>query len=199
VVGAVNRPITFQAEGGMTLLDAISRAQGLAPNAGPEILVASNSDRTQSLLRRIPVRNLIGSSSAEYNLNLVGGEEVRVPEAGKVFVIGNVKKPGLFPVQDVEGATVLQMLAYAEGLTPYASKTCFVYRKEGPTVRSKEIPFNIRDVLAHRAADIKLEANDILYVPDDSGRRVAIATLEKPHDPGRRSISGPDLQHRTLA
>ncbi len=40
VVGAVKSPLTFQAMGNVTLLDAITQAQGLADNAGPEILVS---------------------------------------------------------------------------------------------------------------------------------------------------------------
>src|SRR5437868_5354992 len=39
VAGAVRRPVTFQAFGTVTLLDAITRAEGLAPEAGPEILL----------------------------------------------------------------------------------------------------------------------------------------------------------------
>jgi polysaccharide export outer membrane protein len=183
VMGAVNRPIKFQADGEVTLLDAISRAQGLAPNAGPEILVTaantSHSSDTAPLTRRVAVRELIGTSDPAMNLTLHGGEEIRVPEMGKVFVIGNVKKPGLFPVQDESGTTVLKVLAYSEGLAPYASKTCYIYRKNDKTGTSTEIPLDIHAVLARKSADVPLEANDILYVPDNSGRRIALGTLEK--------------------
>ena len=37
VVGAVRRPLTFQAVGKVTLLDALAKAEGLAADAGPEI------------------------------------------------------------------------------------------------------------------------------------------------------------------
>src|SRR5208337_2601661 len=40
VVGSVRNPVTFQATGSVTLLDAISQAGGLTENAGPEILVS---------------------------------------------------------------------------------------------------------------------------------------------------------------
>ena len=39
VTGSVRKPLTFQAVGPVTLLDAIARAEGLSPEAGPEILV----------------------------------------------------------------------------------------------------------------------------------------------------------------
>src|SRR5205085_11075379 len=37
VAGAVKRPLTFQAIGGVTLLDALTRAEGLSQDAGGEI------------------------------------------------------------------------------------------------------------------------------------------------------------------
>ena len=98
VVGAVKTPTTFEAIGRVTLLEALARAGGLAPEAGPEILISgSGAEGTPtSLARRIPVKGLIGSADPEQNIRLSGGEEIRVPEAGKIFVVGNVKKPGAY-------------------------------------------------------------------------------------------------------
>ena len=41
VVGAVRHSVTFQAMGDVKLLDAIAKADGLSPEAGPEILISS--------------------------------------------------------------------------------------------------------------------------------------------------------------
>ena len=63
VSGAVRSPVTFQAMGTVTLLDAITRAGGLAENAGAEILVSQPSsateDKSRLLIQRIPARGLI--------------------------------------------------------------------------------------------------------------------------------------------
>ena len=40
VAGAVKTPLTFQATGPVNLLEALTRAGGLTPDAGPEILVS---------------------------------------------------------------------------------------------------------------------------------------------------------------
>ena len=115
VAGAVRQPITFQAAGPVSLLEAITRAGGLAPEAGPEILVSraqSGPDGTvTSLVQRILVKGLIDAADPTLNISLIGGEEVRVPEVGRVYVIGNVKQPGAFAVQDGVESTVLKMLA----------------------------------------------------------------------------------------
>ena len=194
VAGAVRSPITFQAVGNLTLLDAITRAGGLSPEAGPEILVSrlqpGEEGRPIALTQRIPVKALLEAADPELNLKLVGGEEIRVPEAGKVFVVGNVRKPGSFPVQDVTDTTVLKMLALAEGLAPYAAKEAFIYRREAGASAKNEIPIEIRKILERKAPDVPLQANDILYVPDAKGRRIGMTALERIIGFGSATASG---------
>ncbi len=40
------------------------------------------------------VKQLMTGSDPGLNVPLEGGEEIRVPEARKIYVVGNVKKPG---------------------------------------------------------------------------------------------------------
>jgi polysaccharide biosynthesis/export protein len=182
VAGAVKQPLTFQASGPVSLLEAITKAGGLAPEAGPEILVSraqSGSDGTvTALVQRILVKGLIDAADPALNISLIGGEEIRVPEAGRVYVIGNVKKPGAFAVQDGLESTVLKMLALSEGLMPYASKDAYIYRREANGSKNEiEIPLN--RIMERKAPDATLLANDILYVPDNKGRRMTLGALEK--------------------
>jgi polysaccharide export outer membrane protein len=183
VTGAVRKPLTFQAVGPVTLLDAIARAEGLSTEAGPEILVSRpGPDPTEEagrLVQRIPVKALMEASDPTLNLKLAGGEEIRIPEVGRVFVVGNVHKPGAFPVQDVSETTVLKMLAMSEGLIPFASKQAYIYRREGATGPKTEIPVELRKIMERKSPDVQLMANDILYVPDNTGRRTTLTALEK--------------------
>lgn len=182
VMGAVKKPVTFQAVGPVTLLDALARAEGLTPDAGSEILVT----RTQSvpggasaaLVQRVAVKALIDAADPEMNLKLTGGEEIRVPDAGKIFVVGNVRRPGAFPMQDTAETTVMKALALAEGLMPFAGKQAFIYRREAGGSKN-EIPIELKKIMDRKAPDATLMANDILYVPDNKGRRVGLAALEK--------------------
>jgi len=102
VMGAVRKPVTFQADGVVTLLDALSRAEGLTDDAGPEILVTQNDS-----VQRIAVKQLLNEADPAANVPLTGNEEVRVPEAGKIFVLGNIRKPGAFRARDPGDNTVL--------------------------------------------------------------------------------------------
>ncbi len=97
VVGAVRKPVTFQAIGTVTLIDALTRAEGLTDDAAGEILVSrTDGEGARTLSERIPYRKLIDAAEPGLNLRLTGGEEIRVPTVSKIFVIGNVKKPGAF-------------------------------------------------------------------------------------------------------
>jgi polysaccharide biosynthesis/export protein len=175
VAGAVRKPVTFQATGNVTLLEAIARAEGLSAEAGLEILVS----RPGELIRRIPVKALIDAADPDMNLPLLGGEEIRVPEASKIYVVGNVKKPGAFPVRDSADTSVLKVLALAEGLTQYSAKLAYIYRRDPDGASKKEIEIQIENIMKRKTPDVPLVADDILYIPDTSGRRAALSVLEK--------------------
>ncbi len=182
VAGAVKEPLTFQASAPVTLLEAITRAGGLTPVAGSEILVSKtqtgSGGQPTSLMQRVSVKALIEGTDPEANLRLSGGEEVRVPEAGKVFVVGNVKRPGAFPVEDGAETSVLRMLARAEGLAPFAGKLAYIYRREASGSKN-EIPIEINKIMLRKAPDAPLLANDVLYIPDNRNGRLGLAILEK--------------------
>ncbi len=194
VAGAVKNPITFQAAGPLTLLDALTRAGGLGPDAGPEILVShmqtGEDGAPTALVQRIPVKALIDAADPDMNLKLTGGEEIRVPEAGKVYVVGTVHRPGAFAVQNTSETTVLQMLAVAEGLAPFASKQAYIYRRDETTGSKHEIEIQLNKILARKAPDVPLQPEDILYIPDNSGRRITVNALEKIAGFGSSTASG---------
>jgi polysaccharide biosynthesis/export protein len=174
VAGAVRQPQTFQAVGPMRLLDAISRAGGLTEMAGSEILVSRNGET----VRRISVKGLLQSADPTLNLVLTGGEDIRVIEAGKAFVVGNVKKPGSFALRDSEQSSVMQMLAMAEGLTPFAAKQAYIYRRGANGERS-EVRVELDGILRRRNPDVTVVADDIVYIPENKGRKLGIAALER--------------------
>ena len=182
VAGAVKTPITFQPiEKQTTLLEALTRAGGLSSEAGSEILVTaprSSADSAPPLVRRIQVKSLIDAADPAANLALFGGEEIRVPELGKIYVVGNVKMPGAFAVQGPSGASILKALALAQGLSPYATNEAYIYRLEGGTTSKNEIPVDLRKIMDRKAPDVPLMANDVLYIPDNHHRRATMDTVK---------------------
>jgi polysaccharide export outer membrane protein len=194
VGGAVKLPITFQAIGKVTLLDALSRAQGLNVDAGSEILISRPArDGVVPLVQRIRVNELIDAADPALNVTLTGGEEVRVPQIGRVFVVGNVKKPGAFRIEDGYGMTVLKALAMAEGLAPYATKIAYVYRRDHVMengVPSNEVPIDLRKIMDRKSPDVTLTANDIFYIPDNRAQRMTMNVIEKSVGFATATVSG---------
>jgi polysaccharide export outer membrane protein len=182
VAGAVRTPITFQPVEKITLLEAITRAGGVAPEAGSEILVTGPAPPGSDtpLVRRIPVKSLIETADPASNLVLEGGEEIRVPALvpAKVYVVGNVKMPGAFPIEET-GTSILKVLALSQGLAPYATNEAFIYRREGGAASKNEIPVDLKKIMDRKSPDVPLLANDIFYIPDNHKRRATVSVLEK--------------------
>jgi polysaccharide export outer membrane protein len=189
VMGAVRKPLTFQADGVVTLLDALSRAEGLADDAGVEILVTQND-----AIRHVSVKELLSGADPAVNLRLTGNEEIRVPIAGKIFVLGNIRKPGAFPVRSSEDSTVLKMVALSEGLMPFSQKTAYVVRRrEGE--KPLEIPIELAKIMERKSPDVALEMGDILYVPDNKARRSTMSIVDRLAGFGSATASGVLIWH----
>ena len=181
VVGAVKNPLVFQATRPIPLLDAIARAGGLREDAGSDIVVSKEvirDGKTSRITQTIPVRKLIDNADPALNVMLHGGEEVLVPQALKIYVVGNVKKPGAYPVKTDEETTILQLLALSEGLTPYSAKVAYVYRKS-PGGSKTEVPVPLAKIMKRQSPDVPLQANDILYIPDNNGKRLTAETIDR--------------------
>lgn len=181
VVGAVRSPITFQATGNVTLLDAISRAGGLTANAGSEILVShppSPTGNTAPLIERISVHSLLVLADPASNVKLEGGENIRIPEAGQVFVVGNVKRPGAFQIVDGSESSVLKAISLSGGLDTFAAHEAYIYRTDDVNGHKNEIPVNIKGILKRKSPDVPMVANDLLYIPSASGMRASAKALE---------------------
>jgi polysaccharide export outer membrane protein len=178
VAGAVRHPLTFESTGPVTLLEALTRAEGLSADAGAEILVTRSAMDAPAIIQRIAVKELIETANPAANVILVGGEEIRVPEAGRVFVVGNVKKPGAFTIGGGGNDTsVLKALALAEGLAPYSTKVAYIYR---PADGGKqEIAVPLRRIMERKEPDVALSAGDIFYIPDNRRSRVTASVIEK--------------------
>ena len=79
-------------------------------------------------------------------------------------MVGDVHRPSGVVIDNGSDMTVLQAIAIAEGTNPTAafSKAKLIRRTpNGP----KEQPLNLKDMLASRAPDVRLQAEDVVFVP----------------------------------
>jgi polysaccharide export outer membrane protein len=191
ITGAVHRPQVYPLQSRTTLIDVLSQAEGISDDAGPTVTI-TRGELSQRLLRReaekggedsqsaipatvtVKLRGLLDGSDPSANLEIFPGDRVNVPRTGIVYVVGAVSKSGGFLLASAqEDMTVLKALALAGDVTPTARKNKAVIIRKNPAIPSgrEEIPVNLQAVLAGRSPDRVLLANDILFVPDSSGKR----------------------------
>lgn len=174
VVGAVRSPGVYQATGSHRLLDVLSLAGGLDQEAGSTIIIA----RGDTVRREIPVEDLIESRDPTLNIAIEPHDTITVPRGKFVYVIGEVRRAGGFPIREKKGLTVLRALALAEGITgTAAAKEARVIRgKDTPS--QQEIPVNVKAILAGKKADIPLLPDDVLFIPNSLSRRAGLKALD---------------------
>ena len=89
---------------------------------------------------------------------------VRQMNSRKVFITGEVNKPGPYPL--IAPTTVLQLISIAGGLHEYAdSKKILIVRNENG--RPTSYPFNYKDVISRKnlRQNIELKPGDTVIVP----------------------------------
>jgi polysaccharide biosynthesis/export protein len=198
VTGAVHHPITFQAYGEVSLLTAISKADGLTQDAGPYLFVSfpPGPDGSPGMPpQQISIRSLMDGTDPSLNLRFHGGEDVRIPEAQRIYVLGNVKKPGAYAVQDAPTTSVMKALALSEGVLPFATKEAYIYRSVPGKTERQEIPVQLQAIIQRKSPDLPLQGGDIFYIPDNHGKRLTANVLERITGFGSTTMSGVLIWH----
>ena len=178
VVGAVRNPTVFQALRPVLLSEGIARAGGIAENAGPEALVLIPArDGNPSSVIKVSLRGLFDSSDSKSNLLLRGGEEIRVPAAGRVYILGGVARPGAVLMNIEENVTLLRVLSLAGGTTATASSKAFLLRPNAVRSDRKQIAVNLKKLMKREDPDLPLETNDVIFVPDSRTKKMTEVAL----------------------
>ena len=175
VLGEVTRPGVYPYTYHHRLLDLISAASGLSPNAGRLVNVFHQGDpKTAHPVVLDPSGT---DTTTDHNPELSPGDTVQVSRAGLVYVVGDVIRPGGFAVDPVQGLTVVQALSLAWGPTQNAAAGRAVLIREQKGGRTM-IALNLKRMLRGKDPDQPVEDRDILYVPDSVAKNLVNRTLE---------------------
>ena len=194
VVGAVEKPGLYPLTGRRNLIEVLSMAGGLGKKnsqaAGRSVYITRSqgfgdlqpTDGLKILSPdkvEIDLQKLLYSQNDALNIEIKPLDTVSVAKAPIIYVVGEVKKPGGFPLEDQERVTVLQALAMAEGLSGSPAKSlCKIIRRGPDGVARKEIPIDLGKIMKGEATDVELAANDILFVPLSGGKYVGKRAVE---------------------
>jgi len=127
----------------------------------------------------VNLSELLEAGDTRNNILLQGGDIVTVPHAGIVYVLGAVARPGGFVVaNDREQLSTLKALALAGGLNPTARKHQAVIIRKDAAGQQHQVMVDLAKVLKQETEDVKLQASDVLYVPQSGSRTALIRAAE---------------------
>jgi polysaccharide export outer membrane protein len=173
VLGEVQKPGIYPMLGSHKLFDVISAAGGTTPKAGNQVAI-THRDPSQAPQTVILAGN--AGDSTRNNPDVLPGDTVVVQKAGVVYVVGDVRMPGGF-IMDKPELTVLQALAMAQGANPTAKLDAARLIRKTNNQRH-EMPIALKQILASRAPDLKLQPDDILFVPSSAAKSAMHRGLE---------------------
>ena len=174
ILGEVQHPGVYPILGSRRLFDVLSLAGGTTPKAG-RIVSISHRDHPD-VPRSVKLSN-DATESAQSNIEVLPGDTVVVSRAPVVYVVGDVKKPSGVIMDSGTDMTVLQAIAMAEGTNPTAALNKSKLIRTTPTGR-QELPLSLKDILASKAPDIRLQAEDIIFVPNSASKAAFRRTMD---------------------
>ena len=196
IAGEVNSPGLYSLEGKVDILKAISACKGVTEKANLKdaLITKLNNEVIPVDLEKLFLQN-----DLTQNYSLESGDSLFVPLSleNNIYVLGEVKSPGLYPIK--EECTVVKAITLAGGYTANARlKSCVVIRrfptdeegikmqtitlKDVKVIREKYeqvIEINLVKILKDGELDqnIVLQPRDIVFIPIKPLSEFDIATI----------------------
>lgn len=154
ILGNIRNPGIIELSGPITFLELISKAGGLAKDAGDTATIQREGDDDKNITV-VDLRALIDKGDVSQNMMILDGDTVFISKSGMCYITGEVENPGTYPCG--EGTTVLKLVALSRGFTGKASKS---------GVRIIRIVENKKKELKSVDLDTLLQHNDVVVVPE---------------------------------
>ncbi len=171
VLGEVKKPGIYPSFGSHRLLDYLSMAEGTTPLAGTMVDITR---RGSTATQRVALRS---KGEARENPEVLSGDTILVERAGVVYVVGDVARPGGFPMDQDDQLSVLQAVALAQGANRTAALKSAKLIRTTPQGRS-EVPINLSAMLGSKASDVPLKDGDIVFIPSSAAKSAMKRGLE---------------------
>ena len=192
ILGAVNTPGVHQVQGHKTLLEMLSLAGGIRPDAGYSVRITRQLEwgciplpkaeldaSGRFSVAELNLKRIMEAKDPEENIQIFPHDVISVPKAEMVYVIGEVRRSGGFVLGEHQSISVLQALSLAEGLNGTAdTRHAKILRLKRDADQREEMAVDVKDVLNGKKPDVPLHGDDILFIPGSTGKKAALRTLE---------------------
>lgn len=164
VLGEVKKPGAFALDKETSALEAITLAGGFTEKAAPSSskVLRKRADGNQETL----AIDLSGSNSRAREFLLAEGDTILVPTGNSFYVMGEVKRPGAYQLE--QAATAIEGVAMAGGFTDRAAPNRTKIIRTHRDGRQETFVVDLNDVLkrGRKDKDVQLLANDVIVVPE---------------------------------
>jgi polysaccharide export outer membrane protein len=164
VLGEVKRPGAFVLEKDTTVLEAITLAGGYTERAAPSVarVLRKRADGNQETVSL----DLSGADPRARDFLLTEADTLLVPAGNSFYVLGEVRKPGSYQLE--QAATTIEGIALAGGFTEKAAPNRTKVIRTHKDGRQETLVVDLNDVIkrGRKDKDLSLTANDVIVVPE---------------------------------
>ncbi|MBU4264340.1 MAG: polysaccharide export protein [Proteobacteria bacterium] len=121
VLGQISNPGLYELSGNTTILELISKAGGLAKDAGSTAIIQRKGEDGHGEKMTVDLRQLVEKGDTSVNLVVKDGDSIHISKAGEFFITGEVSKPDSYKYE--EGLTVIKAITMAGGFTGIAARS----------------------------------------------------------------------------
>ncbi len=192
VIGSVGNPGVHPARGRRSLLEVLAAAGGVRPDAGPVVKITRQKTYGPlpipgarytpdgSNIGEIRLKNLLEAQDPTLNIIIQPHDIITIPRGAIVYVVGNVKRSGGFPLEGRTRLSVLEALSLAEGLDmrAAASHARILRAPNDENSGRQEVAVDLSRIMSGKARDLYLGPNDVLFVPNSAAKSVTTRSIE---------------------
>jgi polysaccharide export outer membrane protein len=171
--------------------DVLSVAAFDEPDISGEFPVAQDGTINHPLLGRVPLAGQTVAAAQKTLWTLLEKDYLVNPRitvavvrsvGRRVFVAGEVQKPGAYAMEPDETMTVIRLMSLAGGLKPTAAPAqAGILRLDGTRQRAIAVDLERLHASGGGAGDVPLQSDDVLVVPQAEGRQaVILGEVRKP-------------------
>ena len=192
VIGSVKNPGVHQLQGRKTLIEVLSLAGGVTDDAGYNLKItrraefgpiplpgATTDPATGVNVAEVNLKGILEATEPNNNIPIQPRDVISVPRAKMIYVTGQVRRSGGFVLSGRASMTVLQAISLAGGVeTASAPEHTRILRAATGAAEREELPIDLKKIMAGKAVDVPLQAEDILFIPSSVPKRAAIRAIE---------------------
>ncbi len=151
VIGQVNKPGQYPLTEARRVLDVLSQAGGLLPDASADTAALVHSDGSVQTVDLVKLLN--GDMSTNFDVR--NGDTLSVPPATKFYIYGQVQRPGVYKL--TRSLTVSQAISVGGGLTKHGTERRAIVKRRDADGKENTYSAKPSDVL---------QADDVLMIKE---------------------------------